>query len=191
MVSPKYSKRNTRRVNALRPRQNGRHFADDTFNRIFVNENVRISIEFSLKFVPKGPSNNIPALVQIMAWRRPGDKPLSEPVMVSLLAHICFTLPQWVNLRLWLSILIAAFLFRNTSARFGNQSEYLTCGPMVHVDFFSKVTLSTFQFWLQKARWLWCTPTSIKFVKHLSYRHFSKCGSVFKTIIWKVRAMPN
>ena len=82
-------------LNTLRPRQNGRHFADDTFNRIFVNENVRISIKFSLKFVPKGPINNIPALVQIMAWRRPGDKPLSEPLMVSLLTYICVTRPQW------------------------------------------------------------------------------------------------
>ena len=53
-----------------------------------MNENVRIAIEFSLKFVPKGPINNIPALVQIMAWRRPGAKPLSEPVTVSLLTHI-------------------------------------------------------------------------------------------------------
>ena len=80
--------------NTLRPRQNGRHFANDTFNRIFINENVRISITFSLKFVPKGPINNIPALDQIMAWRRPGDRPLSEPVMVSLLTHICLTRPQ-------------------------------------------------------------------------------------------------
>ena len=72
-------------VNTLRPRQNGRHFADDTFNRIFVNDNIRISIKFSLKFVPNGPINNIPALVQIMAWRRPGDEPLSGPVIVSLL----------------------------------------------------------------------------------------------------------
>ena len=54
-------------LNTLRPRRNGRHFADDTVNRIFVNENVRISINFSLKFVPQGPINNIPALVQIMA----------------------------------------------------------------------------------------------------------------------------
>ena len=84
-------------INTLRPRQNGRHFGDDTFNRIFVYENVTISIKFSLKFVPKGPINNIPALVQIMAWRRPGDKPLSEPVMVSLLTHICVTRPQWVR----------------------------------------------------------------------------------------------
>ena len=41
--------------------------------------------------------NNIPALVQIMAWRRPGDKPLSEPMMVSLPTHICVTRPQWVK----------------------------------------------------------------------------------------------
>ena len=85
-------------VNTLRPRQNGRHFADDTFKRISLNKNVRILIKSSLKFVPKGPINNIPALVQIMAWRRPGDKPLSEPMMVSLLTHICITRPQWINM---------------------------------------------------------------------------------------------
>ena len=84
-------------VNPLRPRQNGRHFADDTFKRIFVNENVRISIKISLKFVPKCPIDNIPALFQIMAWRRPGDKPLYEPMMVSLLTHVCVIWPQWVK----------------------------------------------------------------------------------------------
>ena len=52
-------------VNTLRPRQNGRRFADDTFKCIFMNENVRISIKISLKFVPRGPINGIPALVQI------------------------------------------------------------------------------------------------------------------------------
>ena len=84
-------------VNTLRPRRNEQHFADDIFKRIFFNENVWISIEISLRFVPRGPINNIPALVQIMAWRRPGDKPLSEPMMGSLLTHICVTRPQWVN----------------------------------------------------------------------------------------------
>ena len=54
-------------------------------------------IKISLKFVTKGPINNIPALVQIMAWRWPGDKPLSEPMMISLLMHICVTWPQWVK----------------------------------------------------------------------------------------------
>ena len=64
---------------------------------IFLNENVWIPIEISLKFVPKVPINNISALVQIMAWRRPGDKPLSEPMAICLLTHICVTRPQWVN----------------------------------------------------------------------------------------------
>ena len=55
----------------------------------FFNENIWISIKISLKFVPKSPINNIPALVQIIAWCRPGDKPLSEAMMVNLPTHIC------------------------------------------------------------------------------------------------------
>ena len=69
-------------VNTLKPRRNEQHFADDIFKRIFFNENVWITIKISLKFFPKGPINNIPALIQIMAWRRSGGKPLSEPMMV-------------------------------------------------------------------------------------------------------------
>ena len=65
-------------VNTSRPRQNEQHFTDDIFKRTFFNENVWISIKISLKFVPKGPINNIPSLVQIMAWR--------HSVM-----HICFS----------------------------------------------------------------------------------------------------
>ena len=53
-----------------------------SFKCIFVNENVWTSIKISMKFVPTGLINNIPALVQIMAWRRLGDKPLSEAMMV-------------------------------------------------------------------------------------------------------------
>ena len=64
-------------LNTLRLRQNGRHFADDTFKCFFLNKNVWILINCSLKFVPEGPINPLPALVQIMAWRRRGDKPLS------------------------------------------------------------------------------------------------------------------
>ena len=87
-------------LNTLRPRQNGCHFADNIFKCIFLNENVWISIKISLNFVPRGPIKDIPALVQIMAWRCPGAKPLSEPMMVSFLTHICVTRPQWVNWRL-------------------------------------------------------------------------------------------
>ena len=82
--------------NTLRPRQNGGQFPDGIFKCIFQNENISISITMSLNFVPKAPINNISALIQIMAWRRPGDKPLSEPMMVTLLTHICVMRPQWV-----------------------------------------------------------------------------------------------
>ena len=84
-------------VNILRPRQNGRHFPDDIFEWFFFNENFWISIKISPKFAPKGPTDNILALVQVMAWRRPGDKPLSEPMVDSLLTHIFVTRPQWVK----------------------------------------------------------------------------------------------
>ena len=89
------------KFNTLRPRQNGRHFPDDIFKWIFLNENVWITINISLKLVLRGPIKNIPTLVQVMAWRRPGDKPLSEPMMVRLPTHICVTRPQWVN---WITV---------------------------------------------------------------------------------------
>ena len=84
-------------LNSLRPRLNKRPLADDIFKCIFENKNEWILRKISLKFVPKVRINNIPALVQIMAWCRPGDKPLSEPMMVSLVTHICVTRPQWIK----------------------------------------------------------------------------------------------
>ena len=67
--------------NTLRPRQNSRHFPDDIFKCIFMNENCCTLIKISLICVFQCPVNNIPALVQIMAWCRSGDKLLSEPMM--------------------------------------------------------------------------------------------------------------
>ena len=86
-------------VNTFRLRRNRCHFSDDIFKCILLNENVLIVIKISLKFIPMGPNNNIPALVQIMAWRRPGNKPLSEPMMIISLMHICVTRPRWVKTR--------------------------------------------------------------------------------------------
>ena len=56
--------------------------ADDIFKCIFSNENDRIPIQISLKLVAKIPIDNKLALVQVTAWRRTGDKPLSEPMMI-------------------------------------------------------------------------------------------------------------
>ena len=61
--------------------------------QIFLIENAWFSIKISLKFVPRGPVNNISAL----AWHQPGNKLLSEPMMVSLLMHIHVTRSQWVK----------------------------------------------------------------------------------------------
>ena len=74
-------------VNTLGPGQNLRHFAD-IFKCIFLDEMHEFRLKIPLKFVPKARINNIQALVQIMAWCRPGDKPLYEPMMFSLLTHI-------------------------------------------------------------------------------------------------------
>ena len=89
VVKPSY-----RNINTLRPRQDGRRFPDDIFKCIFLNKILRIVIDISLKFVPKGQIDNIPSLVQIMAWHRPGDKSLSEPMMISSLTHICVIRPR-------------------------------------------------------------------------------------------------
>ena len=58
---------------------------------------ICILLMIPLKFVPNVQINNIPALVKIMDWCQPGDKSLSEPIVVSLLMHICITWPQWVD----------------------------------------------------------------------------------------------
>ena len=77
-------------IKTLRPRQNGHHFPDDIFKYIFLNENVWISHKISLKFVPNVRINNIPSLVQIIAWRRIGDKPLFEPMIDNVFdAYMC------------------------------------------------------------------------------------------------------
>ena len=68
-------------INSSPPGQNGRHFAYDIFRCIFLNENICILIEISLKFVPMGPIDNKATLVLIMAWHQIGGKPLSESML--------------------------------------------------------------------------------------------------------------
>ena len=80
-------------INTLRPRQNCSHFADNILN---ASSWLKMQ-KCHLRLVPKVPFNSIPSLVQIMAWRQPGAKPLFEPIMIDLLMHICVTRPQWVH----------------------------------------------------------------------------------------------
>ena len=67
--------------NSSLPEQNGRHFTDDFFKCIFMNEKFCIFIRISSKLVLNGPIDNKSAFGQVMAWRQTGDKPLPEPMM--------------------------------------------------------------------------------------------------------------
>ena len=74
----------------------------------FREKDVKILITISLEFVPKCPINNITALVQIMDGRRPGDKPLNEPIMVNLSTFIYSSL----GLNEWIMMIdFSAFLY--------------------------------------------------------------------------------
>ena len=85
----------------LRPTQNCRNFPDDNFKCIFLNENIWILIRISLKFVSEALIDNKLALVQIMAWCRPGDKLFSETMLSSSSTNICVTRLQCVKWRLY------------------------------------------------------------------------------------------
>ena len=70
-----------------------------TFSNVLSRKKMyEFRLKISLKFVPKGLINNMTALVQIMAWRRSGDKPLFEPMMFESLTHLCVTRPKCVNM---------------------------------------------------------------------------------------------
>ena len=73
------------------PWQNGRDIADDVFKCIFTN--VKFLIRISLKFAPKGPIDNNSILVQLMAWRLAGDKPLSEPMLTQFIDTRIYAVP--------------------------------------------------------------------------------------------------
>ena len=70
-------------LNTLRRRQNGRHFTDNIYKCIFLNETLWILIKISLKFLPYGPVDKKSTLVQVMAWCWTGNKPLPQPVLTT------------------------------------------------------------------------------------------------------------
>ena len=53
--------------------------------------------KISLNFVPKGPTDNKPSLVQVMAWNRIGDKPLHEPMMTQFNWRIYMRRPAFMS----------------------------------------------------------------------------------------------
>ena len=83
-------------VNTLRLRQNGRRdFPDDIFKCIFLNENVWISIKISLKFVPKDPINNIPALIRDGSMTKPCLPRVAAQPQMTLSFFKPYLSPRW------------------------------------------------------------------------------------------------
>ena len=62
--------------------------ADNIYKYIFLNENDRIPIRISLKFILRSPNDKKPLLVQVMAWRRTGNKSLPE-LMLNQFTDTC------------------------------------------------------------------------------------------------------
>ena len=72
--------------NTLGHEQNSRHFADDIFKYIFLTENVCVLIHFFWFFFHKGPIENMPSLVPVMALRRTANKLLPEQMLTKSMA---------------------------------------------------------------------------------------------------------
>ena len=94
----------------------------DIFKCIFLAENDTIPIQISLKFLPRSPIDNKPALVQVMAWRRIGDKPFRESMMTP------FTDPYMWHYGEDGLTLYVLFFFR------GNINIYLHFVSFLHID---------------------------------------------------------
>ena len=77
--------------------------------------------------------DNTPALVQIMAWRRSGDKPLSEPLMVSSPTHICFAQPQSIKYeKLYNTIKRIVTLYIQIHVHSASEGRVTDATPQIH-----------------------------------------------------------
>ena len=83
-------------VNSISPGQNSRHFTDNIFRCIFMNEKFCILIKISLKYVSKGLINNNPALFSIMAWRQKALHSLLYAIIFQCLPNYSQSHQTWL-----------------------------------------------------------------------------------------------
>ena len=131
--------------NTFRWRQNDHKFPGGIFKYIF-NRSIYISFKISLKFVPKCLINNIPAVVQIMAWHWPGNNHYLNHWWLDY-RHIYV----WLSLNEWMQKLIC--------------KEALQCGLLcegTHIFSFKEslhtiihFKTPTFQLWKQAIICIW------------------------------------
>ena len=68
-----------------------------TFSIVFTWMKMVVPIQVSLKYISMSPINSKLALVQVMAWRRAGDKPLPELMMTQLIHAYVRQKGRWVT----------------------------------------------------------------------------------------------
>ena len=98
MVVEYATKLRMQHINSSPSAQSGRYFGRRHSQCIFLNKNDGVPIQILLKFVPRSSNDKTPALIQIMAGSRIGDKPLSEAMMTRCIDAyiICDTRGRWV-----------------------------------------------------------------------------------------------
>ena len=155
--------------------------ADNIFKCIFLNENVRISNQFSLKSVPKGSIDNKPALVQVMAWRRIGDKPIiwtnADPIHCriyaapggdELTAGLVIFSSWWYHQKNHWGLVTPqiATALGSTSIRYWSNAKFDSCIIDVDLKFFAILDS------VQRKSFLWKTYLHLPYFSK-KVRHFS------------------
>ena len=112
-----------------------------TFSNIF-SMNAWSLIRISLTYIPKGPIVKKSALVQVMAWRRTGDKPLSEAVLTKThdaIGHSELTLDTRLNYSgrpwsYWSCTFTYLYIYQGDLLRPWPQKLAVFCGQCWHLD---------------------------------------------------------
>ena len=146
-------------INTLRPIQNVHHFLDSIFRCIFLNENVWIFIKISVKFVSKGPNNHITALVQIMAWRRPGDKPLFEPMLVDLKISVKYV-TKGPNYKI--SVLVQVMAWCRPGDKPLSEPKFVSLQVHIYIYMYIYIYIYICVTWPERVDYLRCISHSIR-----------------------------
>ena len=88
-----------------------------TFSNAFSWMKIWILIKISLKFVPKGPIDNIPALVKKLAWCWPGDKVIvwTSDDIINWCIYTSLSLNELKQVKVKRDLTMASGLFRRMS----------------------------------------------------------------------------
>ena len=151
-------------LNTLMPRQNGRHFTDDHFKCIFLNENIWNSINTLLKFIPMGRINNIPKYF----WK------------CRLWNYDHYFRPQYVNEIIYMIVIAwrtSNTNFATTGGRFVVWPHYISCQSLCkQLWSLFAVKLTQRNIWWQNRTYVHCLYWKIIFF----------CVQPHLKVLWRV-----